>query len=403
MIKALDRWLPAYLRRPHRLASTGVTDIMLAVCDHFEPLHNADKPTAFERLHRWQREFPPLIEPFRDADGIRPRHTFFYPVEQYDPDLVGELTKLCKSCGGEVELHLHHDRDTDAGLRAKLEKGKSDLARHNLLARDSAGNLRYGFIHGNWALDDSHPQRRYCGVPNELATLHDTGCYADFTMPSAPDPTQTRTINSIYYATEDGRPKSHDIGKPARVRDGVGRVTPYAPSEAQAQLSGAHGVSRPTDNSLTSVPSHLTPDLPHLLLVQGPLGLNWERRKFGLLPRIENGAITGANPPRPDRLRLWLRLGIHVLGQPNWLFIKLYTHGGIPQNMVTLLADPMRRFFEHALAAYNDGTNYRLHFVTAREMVNIIHAAEDGEVGNAGRFRDYRYISALKHSPAATR
>jgi hypothetical protein len=43
------------------------------------------------------------------------------------------------------------------------------------------------------------------------------------------------------------------------------------------------------------------------------------------------------------------------------------------------------------LAGFNDGKRYRIHYVTAREMVNIVHAAEDGKAGNAGEFRDYRY------------
>jgi hypothetical protein len=34
---------------------------------------------------------------------------------------------------------------------------------------------------------------------------------------------------------------------------------------------------------------------------------------------------------------------------------------------------------------------FQLHFVTAREMVNIILAACDGRSGNPGDFRDYRY------------
>jgi hypothetical protein len=362
MIKALDLWLPAYLRRPRRAAPPGVTDIMLAVCDHFEPLHDADKATALARIRRWQREFPPLIEKFRDADGIRPRHTFFYPVEQYDADIVAELAKLCQLCGGEVELHLHHDHDTAERLREKLERGKADLARHGLLARDGDGNVRYGFIHGNWALANSHPQGRSCGVTNELTVLAETGCYADFTMPSAPDPTQTRVINSLYYATDHGRAKSHDSGELVRAN-----AKPKTPN-------------------------------PKLLLVQGPLGLNWERRKFGLLPRIENGEVTGANPPGPERMRIWTRLGIQVEGQPNWIYIKLHTHGGIERDMATLLAEPMHQFFEHLTTTYNDGKKYRLHFVTAREMVNIIHAAEDGHTGNAGTFRNHRYQSAL--SPA---
>jgi hypothetical protein len=38
----------------------------------------------------------------------------------------------------------------------------------------------------------------------------------------------------------------------------------------------------------------------------------------------------------------------------------------------------------------------RLHYVTAREMVNIIHAAEDGRDGNPGAYRDYRYKTLIE-------
>lgn len=356
MYKALDLWLPSYLRRPRFEEPTGTIDIMLAVCDHFEPLHHADKAEALGRIRQWKKDYPNLIQPFPDSDQCRPRHTFFYPIEQYDSDLLDELAELCKLCGGEVEIHLHHDRDTSSGLREKLERGKNDFDRHGLLSKDESGNLRYGFIHGNWALDNSHPQGKSCGVNDELSVLKQTGCYADFTMPSAPSLTQTRIINSIYYATDTPEPKSHDRGTLAKVKN----------------------------NSKERAPGDL-------LLVQGPLGLNWARRKFGFLPKIENGEITGANLPRPDRVKLWCDLGIHVQSQPNWLFIKLHTHGGIPQNMKTLLGDAMRRFYEHLLAMYNDGKNFRLHFVTAREMVNIIHAAEDGHSGDARHFRNHCY------------
>ena len=88
-------------------------------------------------------------------------------------------------------------------------------------------------------------------------------------------------------------------------------------------------------------------------------------------------------------MRLWMRLGIHVEAQPNWVFIKLHTHGGIEPNMMTLLEEPMRQFYEYLLSNYNDGKKYRVHFVTAREMVNMIHAAE------AGCYRQSRPISRL--------
>src|SRR5213078_673629 len=107
-------------------------------------------------------------------------------------------------------------------LRGKLLSFKQTLAqRHRLLSTDKVtGEVVYGFIHGNWALDNSRPDGRYCGVGNELDVLRETGCYADFTLPAFPSPCQTRTVNSIYYAA--GRPgcaKSHDTGAPA----GVGR------------------------------------------------------------------------------------------------------------------------------------------------------------------------------------
>ncbi|MBK8740376.1 MAG: hypothetical protein IPM02_13005 [Betaproteobacteria bacterium] len=71
----------------------------------------------------------------------------------------------------------------------------------------------FAFIHGNWCLDNSRRDGRWCGVNNELRVLGELGCYADFTLPSAPSDTQTRKINSIYYANDDStHPKSHDDG-----------------------------------------------------------------------------------------------------------------------------------------------------------------------------------------------
>lgn len=365
MYKALDQWLPAYLRQPARPPYDGVTHLLVCVCDHFEPRHGTDQTGALERLAEWQRRFPRLIEPFADADGIRPRHTFFYPIEQYDPAILDRLTQLCRDSGAEVEIHLHHDGDTADGLREKLERGKAALQRHGWLARDPTGAVRYGFIHGDWALDNSHPAGRHCGVKNELAVLRTTGCYADFTMPSMPSPTQARIVNQLYYARGTERPRSFDTGEPVSVPSLQPSKTPTPPAG-----------ERPAPGEL--------------LMIQGPLGLNWEWRKWGVLPRIENGELTGANPPAPHRLRVWERLNIHVRGRPNWLFIKLHTHGGIPRNFEMLLGEPMRRFHEH-LKMLSAGERHRVHYVTARELVNIVHAAEAGQSGNPGAYRDYRY------------
>jgi len=357
----MNLWLPAYLRqRAWKKPEGRVVDILIAVCDHFEPFHRTDKTGAMARMKSWNETFPKAIDMYRDADGCRPRHSFFYPIEQYDEDVLKSLETLCHCSGGEVEIHLHHHDDSESGLRDKLNQGKADFAKHGFLSKDPKGQAVYGFIHGNWVLDNSHPEGLNCGVSNELTVLQDTGCYADFTMPSAPHPAQTRTINQIYYAKDTPQPKSHDSGTVAAVN--ISR---------QEQFKAGN----------------------HLLLVQGPLGLNWSRRKWGFLPRIENADLTGANPPTLGRLQIWMRQGIRVSGQPDWLFIKLHTHGAVERNSDMLLGKAMQEFHRTLLSQFNDGQRYRVHYVSAREMVNIIHAAEDGKTGDPGAYRDYLYPS----------
>lgn len=354
MIRALDKWLLPHLRQ--RLAPPppvdGTLHILLCICDHFEPDHDATPDQAQQRIRHWLDAYPRLFDAFRDADDRPPRHTFFFPTEQYNPSYLDQLATLRDANYAEVELHLHHDNDTGERLHRKLEEGKAHLDRHGLLSRDRSGRLRYAFVHGDWALANSHPGGRFCGVRNELAVLLDTGCYADFTMPSAPSPTQARTINAIYYAAPSDRPRAHDFGAPATV-----------------------GIT----------------DRDGLLLIQGPLALNWRRRKWGLIPRIENAEISGANPPTPDRMALWNAQAIHVRGRPQWRVIKLHTHGALPANTRTLLDQPMVRFHQHLRQHWNDGRRYRLHYVTARELANIVHAAEADLPGSPDDHRDFRY------------
>jgi hypothetical protein len=287
----------------------------------------------------------------RDADGSYPQHTFFYPEEEYRREHLNRLAVLCATGYGDVEIHLHHDGDTEERLREKLSRFKRTLHEsHGLLHlnRDT-GEVEYGFIHGNWALDNSGPHGKYCGVNNELTVLRETGCYADFTLPSAPESAQTRKINSIYYALDDpSRPKSHDAG-----RDVTSGGAPWG----------------------------------DLMLIQGPLALNWNSRKWGILPRIENGELSSDNPPSPARADLWIRQQIHVKGRPDWIFVKLHCHGALEEAWEALLGQPMDETLSYLETHYNDGVQYVLHYVTAREMYNIIKAAEAGAQGNPGAFR----------------
>ena len=82
---------------------------------------------------------------------------------------------------------------------------------------------------------------------------------------------------------------------------------------------------------------------------------------------------------------------IHVAGRPDWVFVKVYTHGAQDRNIDASLGPGgyLDNLYSYLESAYNDGSKYSLNYVTAREMYNIIKAAEAGEAGNPGNYRDY--------------
>ena len=96
--RAIDRWLVPYLRqlfrRPPRDRNVR---LLLCVADHYEPRHAAKSvDQARARVDRWVAEYPRLFDEFRDADGRPPRHSFFYPMEAYDPWEVDRIASLCR-------------------------------------------------------------------------------------------------------------------------------------------------------------------------------------------------------------------------------------------------------------------------------------------------------------------
>ncbi len=171
------------------------------------------------------------------------------------------------------------------------------------------------------------------------------GCYADLTFPSAPDPCQPDKVNQIYWPTGDlSKRRSYAHGERARV--------------------GAHYDDR-------------------LLMITGPLAI--ARKGIGM--RLENGALTGDDPPTPARVATWIDQGIHVEGRPEWVFVKVHTHGAIEKTASSLLGDGGRAMHE-ALHAHT-GDHAKVHYVTARELFNVARAAMDGKLGDPSQYFDY--------------
>jgi len=346
MLRNVHLWLPTYIKNivKTKLKSCNKTDnikILFTICDHYEPYwNNADKKKAYERVKKWVDHYPTIATSHRDDYGNHPKHCFFYPEEEYDENLINLIGEICKNGLAETEIHLHHDNDTPEILKSTLIRFKKILhEKHGLLSRDkNSGEIKYGFIHGNWALDNSRPDGRYCGINDEITILQETGCYADFTMPSAPSDTQTKTINSIYYAIDDpNKPKSHDTGIPAE----AGRT----------QHKG-------------------------LLCLQGPLCLNLTHRKFGIIPRIENGCLANDIPMTAHRVQLWAKQKIHVRGRPDVIFIKLYCHGAQDDTIESFFKYDMLNTIYTLLREFCDANNHCLLYVSARQMYNIVKGLE---------------------------
>jgi hypothetical protein len=359
------RWLPAYIRQRFRRRKSGarLVHFIVALADHFEPAIQPESSATYavrseqlRRLENWCSKYPAAVESRLDDDGQPFRHTYFYPAEQYDPVLIDRLAEHCREGWGEIEIQLHHgvhSPDNAENTRRVIAEFRDALAAQGCLSYlDGDRTPRYAFVHGNWALANS-AQGRFCGVDNEMRILAHTGCYADFTLPSAPSTAQIGKINALY--------------------------------ECAAPLDEAVPHRRGKDLRCGTQPKTFP------LMIQGPLMLNLGRKKRGWpFPGIENGEITGRNPPTAKRFKLWQEAAIAVRGRPEWLFVKLHCHGMDPRDEQVMLGSQVQQFLSELLDPPGRRDKYRVHFVTAREMVNIALAACDGKGGNPGGYRDYR-------------
>ena len=335
----MQLWIISYFRQilKNKKTNDQVKHIYVCLADHYEPyLNNVTQRKAHQRVKRWVKNYPVIAFKHTDSFGNHPQHTYFYPEEEYDEWVLEQIKILCDKGIGDLEIHLHHDDDTSENLTITLNKFKQLLYdKHGFLRKDSNNVITYGFIHGNWALDNSRPDGKWCGVDDEIDVLLKTGCKFDMTMPSAPSDTQTSTINSIYLAKEDGLRKSHDTGKT------FNKGIPIKEDE--------------------------------LLMIQGPLTLDWNNRKFGIIPRIDAGELSFDAPPTAERVELWEKCGISLPDVENHIFIKLHTHGLDDSNSEMFFDKQGFENLWNALESrFKDSDSYKLHYVTAWQMYNKI-------------------------------
>jgi hypothetical protein len=331
-------WIPSYLAASR---AEGVADarkhLIFVLADHYEPGLGEAGVRANEA---WLARFQPIAQRHCDAFGNRFRYTWFYPYDHRNEHVLARLCHMAHDGFGEIELHWHHPRASSETFPAMLDEAIAWFQRHGaLISSGDQPQTHFAFIHGNWALDNSDPK---CGVDRELEILRSRGCYADFTFSTLGATSQPSKINALYHATDTPGPKSYDNGRDAEV-----------------------GHSNNND----------------LLIFEGPLMIDWAKAQF------EYGALEDGPAPDVARVDRWIDANIHVRGRPEWVFVKLYTHG------IQAAEELLGGRLELLLASLEERCRQRgiaLHYMSAREACNVVIAAEEGRSGNPEAFRDYR-------------
>ncbi len=353
-------WLPRYLYGFIRRTKYPV-HVLFCMVDHYEPGEgNASFEVEKARMRLLLEKFPELSKRHKDSAGHPPKRTWFFPPHYHRHNNLKELVSLCELGYGEVELHLHHGKikpDTSENLEKTILQCIKEYSQFGIFGEEN-GLKKYGFIHGDWALDNSRHDK-FCGVNNEIEILLKTGCYADYTFPST-NTSNPLKINSIYYANDNPhKPKSHNWGV---------NVSP----------------TRKHNGGLMIIQGLLHP----FFVTKSPFSY-----------RIVGDVVDCFTPVSKKRVDMWVKSGVRIEGKDDLVIIKTHTHGAADADAV--LGRKMDDILSHLESNYNDGVKYILHYVTARELYNIIKAVEAGEiVDDPEQYRNYsvkppRYNSAV--------
>ena len=344
----LAKWLFRCLWNPSWPLPRGRSRVWVAIGDHFEPLwRHVPMSAAVARSMLWRREWERIAEACPDSTGRPARYTFFYPVEKYHFELVEPLAELCRMGLADLEVHIHHQYLTREGFIAAIQNYLTALVRDHGLQRPGGGPRQFGFIHGDWSLDNSRGGE-FCGINEELRLLAELGCYADFTMPSGEPDSQTSFVNRIYRATDTPLPKSYETGRALRP-----------------------GSKVPGD----------------LLLIPGPFGPRatdaWlqRRNQLGLLRaltflhtelRLDTGDLASYDLLSRHRVRRWFAVAPRL---GNNLFLKLFTHGAQERHSDVLLTGGLEKLYS-LVAAECAERGWDFHFVSTWEMYRAVCAIE---------------------------
>ena len=312
--------------------------LIFLMVDHYEP-GKGEKGAKFNEA--WLKKFRKIADKHFDSYGNTFRYTWFYPYDHHNEKVLISLSKMALEGYGEVEMHWHRPPATNKTFPAMLERAIHWFQEYGaLISSQPPHETHFAYVAGNWALDDCNGRS---GVRNELETLFRYGCYADFTFSTIGSKCQPKKVNSIYYPIDDPtKPKSYN--------DGVDTE-----------------VGKPIND--------------RLMIFEGPISFIWKNAG------LEYGAVEDYSIPNDERIKRWIDTNIHVKGRPEWVFVKVYSHGcQSAKSILNHYMDPMLRGLENICKK----RKIKLHYMTARQAYNVVKAAEDGKFDNPEKYRDYK-------------
>jgi hypothetical protein len=289
------------------------------------------------------RAFASLATKHIDSDGKKFQLTFACPGRNHDSITLNMLTEYCRRGLGEVEYLIPWDYSSEASMREELEQG---LRRFNSYGWMKAANseIRFAVVREGSGSEGGEADFQW-----QASVLSDLGCYADMSYPGVRRSRPQSMVNTMFMVSPADKEQYNES------------------DELRAGRLGKGG----------------------LLVIKGPFLIDWTDWRLTLRPYVEDGHLSPEAPPDPGRVDSWVRANVHVIGQPNWIFVKLMIDGLSDAASARSLRHSLDRSLMYLEEVCNDGERYRLRYVTAREMYNVAMAAQALKSGNAGLFRDY--------------
>ena len=134
-------------------------------------------------MDRWVSEYPKIADRHRDSGGAPVAAHLVLPRRAADRSQHEGATE---AGGGRVRRDRTPSSSFQryAAIRTGSDSsGRSRGSRRSDSYKSADGATHFGFIHGNWSLDNSRGNA-FCGNDRELAMLRELGCFGDYTFSS---------------------------------------------------------------------------------------------------------------------------------------------------------------------------------------------------------------------------